>query len=242
MKQPVFRFLFLTITVFVSAGLAACADGAGTDTPQEPLAEIEAYLAGQTGGASEDDPVRLVITMDLGVMEYENSGWKKLLKVIENAGKYVELDLSACKTDDSLFNPGNGFDPGKDKIVAITLPDTAKSIEAGEGTLRLFSSLYSISGAGVTSIGLQAFYRFDTLKSVSFPVLTSIGESAFYRCLSLESVNLPAATIIGDRAFHRCRSLKNVSLPVAVNIGVQAFDSCAGLESLSLPSATSVGD
>jgi hypothetical protein len=64
-------------------------------------------------------------------------------------GKYVSLDLSACTTSGTAFDPGT--DVEADRVAALVLSDTAKSIKAGTKdnyTYEAFTALRSLSGAG----------------------------------------------------------------------------------------------
>ena len=100
--------------------------------------------------------------------------------------------------------------------------------------------------AGVTSIGLGAFYSCTSLTSVTIPAgVTSIGDSAFFECTSLTSVTIPASvTSIGDNTFFRCTSLTSVTIPSSVtSIGEMAFSGCKSLRSITIPAGvTSIGD
>ena len=128
--------------------------------------------------------------------------------------------------DGTEFDPGTGTD-GADKVVSLVLPDAAQSIKAGtfsNPTFKDFTSLASLSGAGIETVGGSAFYGCTSLASVSLPAVTSIGGSAFYGCTSLASVSLPAATSIGADAFRGCTSLASVSLPATPpSIGSSIF-------------------
>nr|AGS51805.1 internalin-like protein (LPXTG motif) [uncultured bacterium contig00053] len=209
--------------------------------PLTSLAAVAAYLASASGGASAADPIPLPVSIALGDMTSSSDGWQELLSAIENAGKYVALDLSACAMSGTEFNPVSSVTDGKDKIVSLTLPDAAESIAGGSG-FNGFTALTGVSGGEVTGIGYEAFYNCASLESVFFPKAASIDVFAFARCTSLKSVSFPEAATIGGYAFDRCTSLKSVSFPKAASIDQYAFADCTSLESASFPEATSIGN
>ena len=215
-----------------------------------PLADISlvsAYLAAQTGGNTPDNPVYLPVQIDLGDMPSPDSGWEELLGTIDVRNKYVNLDLSACTINGTEFNPGTA-PAGRYRVVAITIPDTAKSITDGDwemGTFRYFTNLKSFNSAGLTSIGGDAFSLCTSLAQITLPEgLTSIGDGAFYGCSGLTEITLPEGIgSIGECAFAECTSLTEITLPSTLtSIGDYAFGNCTSLTEITLPSTlTSIG-
>jgi hypothetical protein len=108
------------------------------------------------------------------------------------------------------FAPGTGA--GADKITALLLPESAKSIKAN-ATFTAFAALAFIDGEGVETIGEEAFWEFTSLTEVNLPAATTIGASVFFGCKRLTSVRLLMATTIGAEAFGVCTSLTTVRLP-----------------------------
>ncbi|MDR1072194.1 MAG: leucine-rich repeat domain-containing protein, partial [Treponema sp.] len=202
------------------------------------LAGLEALANAPAGGNTADNPIPLMLSGNL-----TTNGWKAVCYTVDAAGKYVTLDLSACTMTGDKFAPGT--DAGVEKITALALPDTAKSIKtaemAGASPFNAFNALTSISGAGVETVDNQAFNYCMSLTSVNLPAATTIGYSAFYECRNLAEVSLPVAATIGDWAFYGCTSLTEVSLPVATDIGTRAFYSCKNLTEVSLPVAAAIG-
>jgi hypothetical protein len=223
--------------------------------------DIVPYLKQQSGGTAADNPANLPIQINVGIMTSADSNWQKILQAIADAGKFVDLDLSACTMDGTVFDPDTAYPTGKDKIVSITLPDTATSIavssDAWPYVFELFTALESVSGGpvlasisdtafadcyslksvsmpGLTTIGNNAFANCSALTSVSMPLLTTIGEGGFVGCLSLASISLLRVTSIGKSAFNDCRSLNSVDLPAVEDIGIQAFRDCSNLERVTL--------
>jgi hypothetical protein len=145
--------------------------------------------------------------------------------VLDAAGKYVALDLSACKG----MTAWTRYDKGADKIVSLILPDTVTDIEPFteteayktypyyRGAFGFFTSLKTFKTSGVQTVGESAFVSviqdettgdnryLAMLKSVDLSSATIIGEEAFWYCTTLTSVNLPSATTIESDAFSVCR-------------------------------------
>jgi uncharacterized repeat protein (TIGR02543 family) len=219
--------------------------------PLTDVSLIKPYLDAQTDGTSVNNPVSLPVQIALGNMTQTGSGWRRLLETIATAGKYVNLDLSACTMDGTEFNPDYNSSTGKNRIVDIVLPDTAVSIASGNitneiGTFRNFTVLKSFSGAGLTSIGDWAFYNCTSLALTSLPAgITSIGYWAFYNCTSLALTSLPAnLNSISPSAFRNCTSLALTSLPAGItSIEQSVFYNCTSLTQISLPAGlTNIDD
>ena len=216
--------------------------------------QIGVYLFNQTGGNNAGNPVALnpaavVEGFALGTVTAADSGWQQLLDDIETAGKYVTLDLSTCTMTETAFNPVSSVTTGKNRIVSITLPNSATSIQAGTNnapTFSGFTALTSFSGAGLTSIGDYAFYGIASLTMTSLPSgVTTIGNNAFQNCTYLALSSLPeGVTSIGAGAFWGCTNLALTSLPTGVtSINAYAFYNCTGLTQITLPTTlTSIGD
>jgi hypothetical protein len=214
------------------------------------IAEI-AYLNDRPAN-TVDTPVLLPMQIALANLTMgSGSKWQQLLEALETAGKFVDLDLSACTMTVTEFNPVRTVATGKDKIVSIALPDTATSIatgsfSAGGGTFFHFTVLKSFSGAGITSISNAAFYGCTGLSLTSLQEgITAIGERAFYGCTGLSLTSLPAGlTTIDNSAFRDCTNLAMTSLPAGItSIGNYAFMNCTKLALTSLPEGiTAIGE
>jgi uncharacterized repeat protein (TIGR02543 family) len=207
------------------------------------ITDVEDYLASVP--YSFDNPANLIINIDLGTMTETDSGWRQLLATINTKFKYVNLDLSACTMNGTLFNPDSSVSTGKNLIFSIVLPDVAESIASGTSsysTFNNFTSLKSISGELVTSIDDAAFEGCTNLQNVNFPLVTSIGRRAFFDCRSLQSVVSPGVTNIGKQAFYGCTGLQSVDFPLLTSIDEETFCDCTSLQSVSFPQAISIGD
>jgi hypothetical protein len=152
---------------------------AKTAIPVDPVSAIAEYLAAASGGNSVDNPVPLEAELNL------TTKWLNLLSVIQTAEKYVSLDLAACAMADMTgaageFNPGTA-DTGKSLIVSLVLPAAATRIYGipGQGAFRYFTSLKTIRGSAVTTLGEIAFSGCAALTTADFPLVTSIGGNAF---------------------------------------------------------------
>ncbi|MDR1587571.1 MAG: leucine-rich repeat protein [Treponema sp.] len=198
------------------------------------VAAVTEYLSGLTGGGSADNPVSLSVNVGIP------GDWANLLAAIETAGKYVALDLSTGAMTGAEFDPLSGVSgAGEAYIVSLTLPAAATGVKAGSEALsfRHFTSLKSVSGANVTSIGDYAFYKCAALKTLSFPAVKTIGVSAFEECVALETLSLPVVTSIGNYAFNTCKALRSLSFPRVQSIGHCAFALCDALTTVSLPAS-----
>jgi uncharacterized repeat protein (TIGR02543 family) len=187
------------------------------------------------------DPIPVKITVDLADPA---NGWTAILNAITFPyNKYVSLDLSDCTRPGTVFDPGTA-NTGKNRIVSLVLPGTARSIPAGTDsnpTFQDFTSLKTLAASGVETVGDWAFYECAGLESVFLPAAETIEWGAFNGCTGLTTLSLPVATTIGGFAFNECTGLTSLSLPVATTIGGFAFNGCTGLTTLSLPVATTIG-
>jgi hypothetical protein len=185
--------------------------------------DIGPYLASQSG-----NPVPFTLQLALGNTQQTGSTWRQLLQAIEDAGKNVALDLSACDIEavefygdsyEGKFDPDNTVSTGKDKIVSITLPNTATSI--------IDIMDYPL---------VAAFQYFTNLKSFSGDGLTTIGRLAFYNISSLAMSSLPAGIInIGYNAFGGCTNLVLAELPTGVEmLDSNIFDGCTGITEITI--------
>ena len=99
-----------------------------------------------------------------------------------------------------------------------------------------------VIGNGVTSIGVNAFFRCVNLTTVSIPgSVTSIGEFAFGNCEKLTSVSIPeGVTAITRFMFFGCEKLESITIPNSVtSIAQSAFYGCESLKTVTLTPPTS---
>ncbi|MDR0719956.1 MAG: leucine-rich repeat domain-containing protein [Treponema sp.] len=242
---------------------AACGNPANTtqDPSSQPpiniddsnLGSLAALLAGRGGSSAKPVPVTENIQLNA-----EN--WEAILTALASAGKYVNLDLSACTPSPSAsgkgLRSGGTFDPrsntdnsGAAKIVSLVLPGAATSIVDGSdtfgpdslgGAFNSFGLLKSVSGGGIKTIGSIAFRGCTALETAAFPLAEDIGGSAFQGCTGLKTVNIPRLVTIGHSAFVSCTSLKEAGFPAVTSIGDYAFRFSA-LEEADFPLAEGIG-
>jgi hypothetical protein len=225
--------------------------------PLRNVADIEPYLSQQSGGnGPTDPPIPLSLQFDLGTMTDTNSNWQKILAALNTAGKYVDLNLSACIIEGGAskeFNPApNGptsAQIGQERIVSLTLPTVAESIPVGVAGPRdralfgRFTNLISLIGPGLKTTGNYAFANTELTK-VELPAVISIGSGAFQSGLFTQiTLTLPSTlTSIGNNAFNYCNYLTEIALPSTLTtIGSNTFEFCTSLTTVDLPAVTSIG-
>jgi chitodextrinase len=237
--------------------------------PPEPdvltsLTDIAAYLAAAESGTDAEHPVPLAVNLDLfkkfpfGPVA-ERTNWEMLLEAIQTQtpSKYVSLDLTACTMDSNVETEG-AFDPetsntyhvslskGESLVTSLTLPDAATSIINNDSNkpsaLVHFTSLKTVKGNAVTTIGDSAFYNCTVLETAEFPKAETIDDYAFYHCTKLKTGSFPQVTEIGDSTFYNCTVLETANFPKAETIGYQAFYNCIFLEMANFPKAETIGN
>jgi len=155
--------------------------------------ELKEYLDKQPAN-SPDQPIKVAMKVnDLMI--------KDIVEVLNNAGKYVSLNLSGSPL---TTIPERAFSDCK-TLVGITIPNS------------------------VISIGDSAFSNCTSLTSVTIPSsVTSIGNTVFLGCNSLTNITIPASvTSIGNYAFVSCNRLTSVTVSRRTTIGWEAFPSTA---------------
>ena len=227
------------------------------------LDAINEYL--NTANGTRENPVVLKLDISLGTMADTESNLRRFLKIIDDIGKYVALDLSSCRIAGIDFNPIPTVQTGKWFIVSLILPDSTINIPNGsvrESTFNYFYNLRTLIARGVTGIGLYAFddcidlnvnfhvmsniventFSGNTsLVSADFPNVVEIGKNAFADNINLINLNFPKVTTIGEGAFQNCVSLSNISFPEITIINRNAFAGCAGLLTVNFPKALYIG-
>ena len=139
------------------------------------------------------------------------------------------------------------YDAGT-KTLSITgsgdMPDFAIFMNQPWGAFREQIETVTI-GAGVTSVGKNAFLGCTALTAVTLPSsVTTIGTFAFVSCKALTGITIPSGVkMIKESAFFSCTALTSVTLPEGLQtIGASAFLGCS-LTNVTLPnSVTTMGE
>ena len=198
---------FLVIFMAIIACFSAC------NKPQAPLTDLDAVIAYLESKSIEDNspenPVSLPVSISLGTMTEADSNWQLLLNIINDAGKYVNLDLSACELEGTEFDPVRNLETGKQYITFLSLPAEAKTLASFEH----FNNLTNIDGTdGIINIRSNAFINCTSLSTISFPSLGGLFDNAFVNCTSLTSVSFPVLKELYDDALKGCTSLTSITI------------------------------
>ena len=134
------------------------------------------------------------------------------------------------------------------KTLTITgagdMPDFAIFMNQPWGAFREQIETVTI-GAGVTSVGKNAFLGCTALTAVTLPSsVTTIGAFAFVSCKALTGITIPSGVkTIKESVFFSCTALTSVTLPEGLQtIGASAFLGCS-LTNVTLPnSVTTMGE
>ena len=222
--------------------------------PLEAISVIGPYLASQPGGASPADPVDLPMGMYLenGNIYPPNvilNTLRLIFSEINNAGKYVNLDLLYCNVESNLFVIEQST-LGKDKVVSLILPNNATALSRESYTppdvdiflFNGFSELINVTGTSITYIGRGNFANLKTLETVSFQEVNVIDVNAFAGCSALKNANFLMVNYIEEEAFAYCISLQDVDFYSVKTIGTRAFEKCTSLENLELLFTETIGN
>ena len=136
-KKLAVSFLVSVVSLFIFACFDDSKNGKKADVTD--VSQVASFLSAQSGGASAADPVTMSVGIALGDMT-TNTNWLDLLTAIATAGKFVDLDLSACSLEKtevpsfgkfSFFNPDFTISTGKNKIVSLVLPKSTSLFKDG---------------------------------------------------------------------------------------------------------------
>ena len=158
---------------------------------------------------------------------------------------------ASVNVPDGVYAIGDGAFEGNTAVKTVNLPSTVYTV--GNRAFYHCSSLTTVTGSAVTSVGVFAFNdtpyfehstaEFFTLGScllwyngtearVTLPEgIVSIAPFAFLRYEGLTAFSAPSGLVsVGEGAFYECKALSSVSLPATVSyIGASAFDRTAYL-------------
>jgi hypothetical protein len=186
--------------------------------------ELKTYLDKQPAN-SPDKPIKIAMKANEVMLG-------NIAKALDEAGKYVSLDLTGSPM---TTIPNEVFNKCK-SLVGITIPNSVTSI--GQEAFENCSNLASVTiQDSVISIGDWAFENCSNLASITIPdSVKSIGYEAFKGCTSLASVTIGnSVTSIGEETFSNCTSLANITISNSVtSFGENAFRNCSSLTSITL--------
>jgi uncharacterized repeat protein (TIGR02543 family) len=164
-----------------------------SEVPLSTIDDISRYLDSQPYG---DVPVPLKLSFDLGNMTSPSSNWQRLLILLNDMSRYVNLDLSGCTMSGGpAFNAGAG--EGAGRIKSIILPTVATSISANA-----FSNYWNLIEvtlhAGITTIGNDAF-NYDGITLVTCYATTppTLGTNVFTN--NIQQIKVPSASVTAYR-------------------------------------------
>jgi hypothetical protein len=129
---------------------------------------------------------------------------------------------------------------GCKSLRSLAIPGSVYRIEAG--ALQETGIEKLVLGAGITSVGSNAFSSLSNLKTFVSKEKIGTFESSFNGCERLETIAYPGKSL-PNNAFNNCKMLKNVQLrDDLTSIGSYAFYYCFSLESIEIPaSVASIG-
>jgi len=214
-----FKKEFLVIFLAIIACFSAC------NKPQAPLTELDAVIAYLESESIEDNspenPVSLPLNIPLGIMTEADSNWQLLLNIINDAGKYINLDLSACEIEGTEFDPVKNVETGKLYITSLLLPAEIETVTSFEH----FNNLKSINGTdGITRLRSSTFVNCASLLSVSFPAVEVLFNNVFVDCTGLTSVSFPDLKEVYDDAFKGCTELTSITISEDCGIWSEDWD------------------
>ena len=131
----------------------------------------------------------------------------------------------------------SGAFENKKFLKSVVLPDTAETLNSN--AFSGCSSLESISGAGVKTLGLKSLSNCKNLVTIDFPKLEGIADYTFSES-GIKDVNFPNVVSLGTNAFNGCDKLVSASLPLIENVNIGTFRNCTALKSVDIGSATKI--
>ena len=243
----------ITLAALFAFSTTACSGSGGGGKSLNSATELKEYLDKQPAN-SPDQPIKVA-------MKANEMMIKDIAKVISEAGKYVNLNLSGsplteipkdafrdCKTlvgvtiPNSVTSIGSGAFSGTG-LTSITIPNSVTSIEGGAFPDSLTSITIDSGNPNFTVEGGILYSKTEIVyvpKGISGNVtipngVTRIKAYAFYERTGLTGITIPSSvTSIGGSAFMSCSSLTSVTIPNSVTtIERDAFIVCISLTSVT---------
>ena len=135
---------------------------------------------------------------------------------LKTAGKYCDRDI-VVKSSNSDTSGDNKFKQLVDRTITEVVAEDL---------------------AGVTMLGVNAFYGCDKLKTLIIPEgITVIAQWAVRNCTSLTNITIPSSVvrIEGAYTFGNCRNLAEVNFRGKTTIEGNAFGMCDNLAIINVP-------
>lgn len=158
-------------------------------------------------------------------------------RIAENEDALYEIDEKGYITeyfgsDENVLVPDvvqnkhvKGIESGafedNDYIHTVVLPDSC--VEIKNSAFRKCSSLISVSGNGVKTVGSYAFAQ-SSVEFVNLRNMKTIDSYAFLECEKLSTITIDRAIEIGSFAFKDTKSLKNLTCGNLTKLGMAVFE------------------
>jgi hypothetical protein len=165
----------------IESGATAAVELGAAAAPGGPYQSLAAYLSGLPANTASTPATVVFAPAIINNADTDTNGvWATVNNVVQTAGRYVILDLSACSAINNTIS-GDSMSASGNKMNIILFNTRIKGI---------------ILPSTLTSIGSYAFNGCCYLTSVSIPSsVTSIGWAAFWNCELFMSVTIPASVI-----------------------------------------------
>ena len=177
----------------------------------------------------------------IGVYRYSDDNWNLGQRSGNNGSSYVagsgDLDLTGVEADCGvvLKTSNNGALEKNTSITSVVFPDSLATM-LGNTVANDTKITNIVVGAGIRSIGQQAFYNCSSLKTITLPEgcpgLTTLGNSAFRMCKALETpldFSKSVFTELPTYALVDLQKVKEIRLPETVTtLGTESLRYHAG--------------
>ena len=212
-------------------------NGAGTNNWENGnwhyiFSDIISYLAAQSGGNTIATAINLPVSYQL-----TEANWDSILNTIGTAGKFVNLDLSACTRSTNVtekigllpngtFNLNYLITGGMDKIVSLNLPEAADNLPDDQSGFihYYYTNLRKLNTSnGIKTIGSYVFYGCQLTDLIIGNSVVSIGDFAFENNQLTNLILGNNVLSIGSATFYN-NQLSDLAIPNSVvTIGNSAF-------------------
>jgi hypothetical protein len=222
--------------------------GGGPDTVWENLQELTAWLLQLPENEPPANPysVKLGSAINFaGLQSQNNRPLVNLATALNNAGRYVTVDLSAfTDTPGNANSGGSSATDGRAFLVGVTLPSTITAIpNYFFANCKNLTSFDWSKYPNLTTINQYAFQN-TGFTSLTLPSnIASIGTMAFGSSTALVTADLSAVPVSAFNAgwFSSCGALQTVTLPQSAT-SVSGSFSIGGLRRVVIPAGMTTMD